>query len=292
MSRIKAQRLGISLIGLMILSGCTAMPDHSNTLVFGTETKFAIDVGVSSTTQVPEVTVGYKRTEAVWLPLLANMKDANGNWIPATCVKTDPVVDCKFQSTDKTDAYSVLASFGAEFGGGATSEVSTPGEGAEEAQALANASAQASGGIAQYFATGLAAQNLAKEGGASIVSVQSGNATKERTAEEIMAESFNLTEKEAKEILANAQQKHNRRMVLVGEVMEKLAPSHTVDTAKVTLVSSTMKTEYPKLGLIDDLNKAGSDLPKLKAAVTRIAETDPRDGERAPLDALVEASFK
>lgn len=57
------------------------------------------------------------------------------------------------------DSYSVLASFGADFGGRASTDVSI------------------SGGLAQYFATGMAAQILAAKGGAALVAT--GSAARE-----------------------------------------------------------------------------------------------------------------
>jgi hypothetical protein len=60
------------------------------------------------------------------------------------------------------DSYSVLASFGANF------------------EASQSTSATARGGLAQYFATGMAAQLLALNGGASVVAV--GEAARESAA--------------------------------------------------------------------------------------------------------------
>jgi hypothetical protein len=125
---------------LFFLSGC-ATPKHSNTLIFGTNTKFALDVSVDSTGQ-PSITVGYKRQEAVWMPLLANKEGT-----PAEC---RDIKDCTYlyigKEDNTQDTYSVLASFGAKFSG---ETVSTSG-------------ANVGGGIAQYFATGLAARKLAE----------------------------------------------------------------------------------------------------------------------------------
>ena len=59
----------------LCMSGCST-PDHTNTLIFGTNTKVGLDVSCE-TTGVPSISVGYKRQEAVWMPLLAN-KDEIG----------------------------------------------------------------------------------------------------------------------------------------------------------------------------------------------------------------------
>jgi len=130
--------------------GC-ATPKHTNTLIFGTNTKFALDVSVDPTGS-PSVTVGYRRQEMVWMPLLAN-KDVEGT--PAECEKDS----CLFIGTQEKDTYSVLASFGAKFSG------ATAG------------GPKATGGLAQYFATGWAARKLAEKGGARIVSVQPEDTT-------------------------------------------------------------------------------------------------------------------
>ncbi len=57
----------------LILYGCGSVPQHSNTLVFGTDTKVALDVSSSpANAGALGFTLGYKRVEAVWMPLLAN----------------------------------------------------------------------------------------------------------------------------------------------------------------------------------------------------------------------------
>ena len=121
-------------IGGATVSGCSALP-HNDVLIFGTETTVAVDVGSSATNGgTPEITIGYKREEAVWLPLLANGRDSKPRPPAGTMYRaTGP--DSKAQ-----DAYSVFASFGAELEGG---------------------TGKAKVGLAQFFATGIAAQRLA-----------------------------------------------------------------------------------------------------------------------------------
>lgn len=153
----------IAAVGLVsvVLAGCAA-PKHTNTLVFGTNTRLALDVSQDPTASVG-ITLGYKRQEAVWMPLLPNQQDL----VPAECStretqtsgNTTNIKDCPmFVGTDKdrnVDTYSVLASFGskAAAGAGTTTEARTE--------------------IAQYFATGLAARSLAVSGGASLVNTGS-----------------------------------------------------------------------------------------------------------------------
>lgn len=164
---------------VMTLGGCGVMGHHNDVLVFGTSTKLAVDVSAPvQNASVPEFTVGYKRQEGVWMPLKANtaadpavLTDEQYKQAMAICMARrsqmhDPVgnkpedkalcdgqvlstqmyvarsegVDSKIGgSKQETDTYSVFASFG---GRGALSGTS------------------ASGAMAQFFATGIAAQRL------------------------------------------------------------------------------------------------------------------------------------
>jgi hypothetical protein len=153
--------MALAVLGLA--SGCVQATRHSNTMYFGTNTTFGIKAG-AATGQVPEVIVGYDRQEAVIMPLLANTSEAND---PADrlspCDVTESMVGaqgryavhpCSFVAFrgGSQDSYSVLASFGATF------------------SADTNVAPSAEGGLAQYFATGMAAQILAAKGGAALVS--------------------------------------------------------------------------------------------------------------------------
>lgn len=142
------------LLVALMLAGCET-PRHSNTLIFGTSTKVAIDASQEPTGALG-VTIGYKRNEAVWMPLMANK--ANGDkLVPAECGNGD----CsKFQGIAGTaggaagagaeDTYSVLATFS----GNMSATAQSP---------------EAKGSLAQYFATGIAARLLAQYGGAAVV---------------------------------------------------------------------------------------------------------------------------
>lgn len=154
----------------LALSGCVQATRHSNTMLFGTTTQFGIRAGQSATS-VPEVNVGYSRQEAVVMPLVANTRD-NGRY-QTPC---DPAIGASGEYRvhpcllvgvygSAQDSYSVLASFGAQFDG----SVSTGGTGVK-------------GGLAQYFATGVAAQMLALTGGASVVALgEAAKASAENT---------------------------------------------------------------------------------------------------------------
>lgn len=143
--------------GLAAAAGGCAMVDHSNTMLFGTNTAVGVQVGVD-TNNVPSVNIGYRRQEAVFLPLLANLKNDKGDFMPCpgtATVTSELTKNCKFIATNgegkAEDSYSVLASFGADI------------------KADTNGGAGASVGLAQYFATGTAAQLLALKGGAAVV---------------------------------------------------------------------------------------------------------------------------
>jgi hypothetical protein len=150
-------------VASLALAGCVQATRHSNMMIFGTATQFGIRAGTGATS-VPEINVGYSRQEAVVMPLVANTED-NGTYQTPCRVEAVPphsrssglpVHPCLLVAVNgkAQDSYSVLASFGAQFDG----SVQTGGTGVK-------------GGLAQYFATGVAAQLLALNGGASVVAV-------------------------------------------------------------------------------------------------------------------------
>lgn len=176
----------------VLLSACGHL-QHNDVMVFGTDTKIAFDISANATAgATPEFTLGYKRREGVWMPLLVNGRQsvpvagaaacragAAGEHCraalaeasrqiqsvsaqtlsaclsrdganPANCVEA--FLDASKYVSERTtpgengepdvtsrDAYSVFASLGADFSG------STGGRAA----------------LAQFFATGIAAQELA-----------------------------------------------------------------------------------------------------------------------------------
>lgn len=164
--RSNLQIITVSII-TMTLVGC-ATPQHTNTLIFGTNTKLALDIS-QSPTNLASFTFGYKREEAVWMPLVANV-DKDGK----PCDVSTTKLNCLFQGSDGTsdkDTYSVLASFGAKFNG--------------EVEGASLPKAKGGGGLAQFFATGIAARKLAESGGASLVSVQEANVQDAKARAEI-----------------------------------------------------------------------------------------------------------
>jgi hypothetical protein len=166
MHRSKLALTIVPLLGAWLLSACST-PRHTNTLIFGTNTKFAFDVSQEATGAVG-VTLGYKRQEAVWMPLLANQAGTDGRLVPTVCT---PGEACKFAGTagkggaageNAVDTYSVLATFSGQAKGGAGAAAEGP---------------NANGSLAQYFATGFAARLLAEKGGAALVNTASTQAS-------------------------------------------------------------------------------------------------------------------
>lgn len=165
-----------------ILAGCANIP-HNNVLLFGTDTKVALDISSAATQGgAPQITLGYRRAEAVWMPLVANNQtcDDDGNCRTETALNGKNnnndqdkaagvaiMTGVDFKTGNGRDAYSVFASFGAKFSGQAG--VGDVG---------------ASGGLAQFFATGIAAQRLAENPGVvTALKVGSAPEAAARTAE-------------------------------------------------------------------------------------------------------------
>ena len=156
----KIDQLLMALVGLLVLSACTQMPKHGNMLIFGTNTSYGVNVGKDAS-QTPTAQIGFIRQEVALIPLLAHTaaEGQKGDLIPCPSatvikkqtpedIKIENLKDCKFVAIDNgnQDSYSTLASFGAKtlFGSGDTR-------------------------LAQYFATGIAAQRLTETGGANLV---------------------------------------------------------------------------------------------------------------------------
>lgn len=237
MRRQHRRSTAIATAGLcaLSLSGCVQMTRHSNTLVFGTNTSFGIVVGTDATS-TPSIAVGYKRQEAVVMPLVANVKSdgellapcligpADGDPHGAAAVGTAATHPCLLVGRDgdgKTDAYSVLASFGTKY------EAGTQGVG---------------GSIAQYFATGVAAQHLALSGGAAVAT---GGAAA------VAANPANVALREAvKKAAENGS--ISAKVKTLGEVIGALAdaivaqPQATLD-AKLTAIDGRLKTALQPL---------------------------------------------
>jgi len=146
----------VALVPLAALTGCFS---HNDVLLFGTQTTFGVDIGTAPENGgVPELTLGYKRKEAVWIPLAMNAKDS--------AVRTSAlnIKDIKYEGTTKdssgqitvSDTYSVFTSLGVDVKAG------TQESGVSR--------------VAQFFATGIAARELgANPDVAKLIRVESAN---------------------------------------------------------------------------------------------------------------------
>ncbi len=225
-------RSGITLaaaLSALALAACET-PRHSNTLIFGTNTKVAFDVSSDQITQTPSLTLGYARQEGVWMPLMPNVADQQGTLIPCEGgITTTTLSDgtrivnaetggagdscSKFvgkNGSHDEDTYSVLASFGADFAGGAGADAS-------------GGEARGAAGIAQYFATGMAARKLA-EAGSRLVSVQ--------PTDEELFEGLKQAQQERLGISNQELMRFEKEQAgLVAQFMAKCAPGGSVNQA-------------------------------------------------------------
>jgi hypothetical protein len=131
MSRHMKMPIVASLLALGVLGGCQSTPEHTNTLIFGTNTKFALDVS-QDPTGVVGVTLGYKRQEAVWMPLLANSRAAAPATAASAATPAEPA-GCKDSTVMKIEegGKTTTRTSGCKFSGTAGTD-STNGPGAED----------------------------------------------------------------------------------------------------------------------------------------------------------------
>jgi hypothetical protein len=176
-------RRAIVALAVCLLSACATR--HHDVLIFGTDTSLGVNVGADpANAQVTNISIGYKRREAVWMPLIVNATESAVYCAEyasdGSCSRLIPGIQCldppnapankctkwgmpyawdpKYQgraegvassvggSKLESDTYSVFASFGGEAGGGTGS---------------------AKAAVAQFFATGIAAQRLGASDNAS-----------------------------------------------------------------------------------------------------------------------------
>lgn len=162
-------KLGLAAALGLSLAACVHAP-HNDVLVFGTDTSFGVTVGSDpANSQLPNLSIGYKRHEAVWMPLIVNGQSSvpvcgrSAGRPEQPCEDRSGAVEnpkyvgsSKRGSVEDNDAYSVFASFGGRGSAG---------------------TGDADVGVAQFFATGVAAQRLASNPMAQqMVSVQSPEA--------------------------------------------------------------------------------------------------------------------
>lgn len=135
-----------------LLFGCR----HGNAINFVTNTQFGLKVGVNAE-KIPEVQIGYNRQEAARVPVFHETKNSSipGSIDSADVEKLKYVAKIsKSGKSESEDAYSVLGTFSGQASGGSSGN---SGNGTGNVR------------IGQYFSTGIAAQLLAKTGGAALV---------------------------------------------------------------------------------------------------------------------------
>ena len=223
------------------LLGRTSTAQHTNVLVFGTNTKVALDLLQDATSGIG-ITLCCKRQEAVWMPLLPNQAATNGNGLqpsPCTTIEGYP----KFvgmDSNDQYDTHTVLARFGTKLGAG----VDSTGK-----------DAKGNGEIAQHFATGLAARILAQNGAALVSTIADS-----------------LTSDERKQVKIKVKKNQDE----LDELLEHLADktdSNKVDPAKVA--AAFVKVPGKDIGKVrQERIKATSQIADLKRALTAYSHAD------------------
>ena len=179
-------RSGIKCIVISILfgshAGCALHRDrnpHNDVLVFGTQTKFGADISAPlNTGTLPQINIGYNRAEAVWMPLRPNgppgttiVDVRTQNEIAAELTACDAnlsavIADAKDRNraclaTVLPNAKYVSMASGVNNSlGGADLEIDTYSVFASFGVRGNVSGSEASGGLAQFFATGIAAQRL------------------------------------------------------------------------------------------------------------------------------------
>ncbi|MCG7985336.1 MAG: hypothetical protein JAY90_21650 [Candidatus Thiodiazotropha lotti] len=226
---------------ITILTGCAAIP-HNDVLVFATQTTLGVDVSASATGQSPKLSIGYKRDEGVWMPLLVNGRHTNKHNITFNCQKNDKgIEECdpsiagelkyvgkskgidaeKGGKNEESDTYSVFASFGGQTSGGTGS---------------------AKLGVAQFFATGIAAQRLGANPDAyRLISPEDSNqqaldeAKKRADSEKARADAADITLKKQEERLASLSAEQIEALYKTGD------QQRLVETSQLEILSAHLK---------------------------------------------------
>ena len=230
-------RILILIIAISV-AGCTT--PHNDVLVFGTNTSLGVDVGVQPETgSAPQITIGYKRQEAVYMPLTINARDSafackTWNSKESRCEKfhqltgdaKELIAKIKYTGTGEpwtqnsfdttgggADAYSVFASFGGSVSG---------------------KSSEASMALAQFFATGIAAQRLSAS--SQVTSLISTASAKEQ-------ELRRIAELENALGVANVELVETRTLEQQGRKMLLMQQSLAVSIAEFVCVDSKIQPD-------------------------------------------------
>ena len=175
----------ICFISCLLVSGCVTHRDrnpHNDVLIFGTSTKLALDVSAPiQNASIPEFTLGYKRLEAVWMPLKPQIPQSAGppaNYYAQrmstlisglnSCTASLAIAIPDSQERAKfclaallpADKYVSFSSGVSSDKGGGDFEIDTYSVFASLGAKGGLSFNSASGNLAQFFATGIAAQRL------------------------------------------------------------------------------------------------------------------------------------
>lgn len=189
--------VGIGML-TVALGACSQMTKHSNTLIFAVNTTSGLKVGTDEK-QIPGIQIGHSRQELAFVPVVANTGTSSTDQGDLKPCPDSYVEKCKLIGTHdgvNEDSYSTIASFGSKKGASVDSTGAIRGEVA----------------IAQYFATGVAAQYLAVTGGANIVSA--GGDTKAKADATVKAAEA-ITKAEVAKAGAIAQYASGKQVALV-----------------------------------------------------------------------------
>ncbi|MEW8440223.1 MAG: hypothetical protein AB2689_18920, partial [Candidatus Thiodiazotropha taylori] len=254
------------------LTGCAAIP-HNDVLVFATQTTLGVDVSASATGQSPKLSIGYKRDEGVWMPLLVNGRHTNKHNITFNCQKNDEGIEkCdpsiagelkyvgkskgigaeKGGKIEESDTYSVFASFGGQTAGGTGS---------------------AKLGVAQFFATGIAAQRLGANPDAyRLISPEDSNqqaldeAKKRADSEKARADAADISLKKQDELLAKLSAEQIEAIYKEGNKKQ------IEEASRVQILSIYLDFE--------------GDATKAKQALTKLVD-EAKSLQNSPLDEIV-----
>ncbi len=239
---LTAIALAVAGVGL---AGCSQMTKHSNTLVFATDTFGGLKVG-SDANKIPLIEIGYSRQEGAIIPVLANTgAEADGDLVPCpastieqagapTPVDITNLEDCKFIATHdgvSQDSYSTLASFGGEAGADVDATGKTGGKVT----------------IAQYFATGIAAQYLAITGGANVV--QAGGDTKAQAEAAEAAAGLVVSRQQIAALKEQGQSDLDKGMAKITATL----PNDTVAQADITALNALL-AKVPACRIVGDIS--------------------------------------
>lgn len=208
--------LGLIVVGASALSGCSTVGD--NELLFVTDTKVALDISGDPTGQ-PSFTLGYKRREAILLPL------SSGTWGKPThlCIKSEGRLTCEATTKDPTrgshvcmeaqdvsqanatsDGKSLLCDTAANVRGELYT-ASVNGNSAKDSYSvMASFGLDSTGGgakVAQFIATGIAAQNLTKKEVSPLINPNA--VAHSESSSKIAARQISNMDKIAKDVIDN-----------------------------------------------------------------------------------------